>query len=284
MKILITGVNGQVGHALMREMTDHELIGLTRQDCDLTNLDQIKKAIDYHQPELIINPAAYTKVDQAEDEPELAFQINRDAPKVMAEKAREYHIPFIHFSTDYVFDGEKEGAYEEHDLTSPLGVYGQSKCSGEEAIQEVGGLTYIFRTSWVYSNIGHNFFLTMKKISQEREELKVVADQIGVPTSNQFIAEQIKAIIPQLSEKNTGIYHLVPDESCSWYEFAKEIIGQINPQFDLDNLHAITIDEFPTKTKRPANSVLSNVKIKQTFDLNFSGWQSCLSLVAAEEH
>ena len=192
MKILITGVNGQAGHALMRELTDHELIGLTRQDCDITNLDQIKQVIDQYQPELIINPAAYTKVNQAEDEPELAFQINRDAPRVMAEKAREYNIPLILFSTDYVFDGEKEGAYVEDDPTHPLGVYGQSKCEGEEVIHEVGGLTYIFRTSWVYSNIGYNFFLTMKKLSQERDELKVVADQFGVPTSNQFIAEQIK--------------------------------------------------------------------------------------------
>jgi len=282
MKILITGVSGQVGHALMRELTEHELIGLTRQDCDLTNLDQIKQIIDHHQPELIINPAAYTKVDQAEDEPELAFQINRDAPKVMAEKAREYHIPFIHFSTDYVFDGEKEGAYEEHDLTSPLGVYGQSKCSGEEAIQEVGGLTYIFRTSWVYSTIGHNFFLTMKKLSKEREELKVVADQIGVPTSNQFIAEQIKAIIPQLHDNNTGIYHLVPDGSCSWHEFAKETIGQTNPQFNLEHLHAIQTHEFPTKTKRPKNSVLNNAKIKQTFNLECNHWQIELEKVINE--
>ena len=138
MKILSTGVNGQVGHALMRELNEHELIGLTRQDCDLTNLDQIKQVIDQHQPELIINPAAYTTVDQAEDEPELAFQINRDAPKVMAEKACESNIPLIHFSTDYVFDGEKEGAYLEDDPTHPLGVYGQSKCEGEEAIREVG--------------------------------------------------------------------------------------------------------------------------------------------------
>jgi dTDP-4-dehydrorhamnose reductase len=189
------------GSCLMQELTEHELIGLTRQDCDLTNLDQIKQVIDQHQPELIINPAAYTKVDQAEDEPELAFQINRDAPKVMAEKAREYNIPLIHFSTDYVFDGEKKEAYVEDDPTHPLGVYGQSKCAGEEAIQAVGGLIYIFRTSWVYSNIGHNFYLTMKKLSQERDELKVVADQLGVPTSNQFIAEQIKSIIPQLQSK-----------------------------------------------------------------------------------
>lgn len=280
MKILITGINGQVGHALMQELSEHELIGLTRQDCDLTNLDQIRQVIDQHQPDLIINPAAYTKVDQAEDEPELAFQINRDAPRMMAEKAREYHIPLIHFSTDYVFDGEKEGAYVEDDPTHPLGVYGESKCAGEEAIQEVGGLIYIFRTSWVYSNIGHNFFLTMKKLSQERDELKVVADQFGVPTSNQFIAKQIKHIIRQLSEKNTGIYHLVPDGSCSWYEFAKEIIGQTNPQFNLDNLYSIQTHEFPTKTKRPVNSVLCNAKIKKIFNLKIDNWFEAFKNVA----
>jgi dTDP-4-dehydrorhamnose reductase len=279
MKILVTGINGQVGHALMQNLTDHELIGLTRQDCDLTNPDQIRQVIDQHQPDLIINPAAYTKVDQAEDEPELAFQINRYAPKVMAEKAREYNIPLIHFSTDYVFDGEKKEAYEENDLTHPSGVYGQSKRAGEEVIQEVGGLNYIFRTSWVYSNVGHNFFLTMKKLSQERDELKVVADQFGVPTSNQFIAKQIKVIIPQLNQNNTGVYHLVPDGSCSWYEFAKQIIGQTNPKFNLDNVHAITTDEFPTKTKRPANSVLSNAKIKQAFNLQFNDWSQELNKI-----
>jgi dTDP-4-dehydrorhamnose reductase len=279
MKILITGINGQVGHALMREITEHELIGFTRQECDLTNLDQIRQLIDHHQPDLIINPAAYTKVDQAEDEPELAFKINRDAPRVMAEKAREYNIPLIHFSTDYVFDGEKKEAYVEEDPSHPLGVYGQSKCAGEEAIQEVGGLIYIFRTSWVYSNIGHNFFLTIKKLSQERDKLKVVADQIGVPTSNQFIAEQMKFIIPQLHYNNTGVYHLVPDGSCSWHEFAKVIIGQTNPQFDLDNLHAIPTHEFPTKTKRPANSLLANVKIKQMFHLNLSDWSQELNKI-----
>ena len=282
MKILITGVNGQVGHALMRELTEHDLIGLTRQECDLTKSDHIRQVIDQNQPDLIINPAAYTKVDQAEEEPELAFQINRDAPKVMAEKARESHIPFIHFSTDYVFNGEKKGSYVEDDPTHPLGVYGQSKCAGEEAIKEVGGLTYIFRTSWVYSNIGHNFFFTMKKLSSERNELKVVADQFGVPTSNQFIAEQIKHIIPQLSEKNTGIYHLVPDGSCSWYEFANEIIGQTNPKFDLEKLHAIKTYEFPTKTKRPKNSVLNNAKIKEIFNLELSCWKMGLKRIVNE--
>jgi dTDP-4-dehydrorhamnose reductase len=282
MKILITGVNGQVGHALMRELTEYELIGLGRQECDLTNLDQIRQVIDHHQPDLIINPAAYTKVDQAEDEPELAFQINRDAPKVMAEKAQEYNIPLIHFSTDYVFDGEKDSLYVEDDPTSPMGVYGQSKCAGEEDIQAVGGLTYIFRTSWVYSNIGQNFYLTMKKLSQERDELKVVADQVGVPTSNQFIAEQIKAIIPQLDQNNTGVYHMVPDGYCSWYEFAQVTISQTNPQFNLENLHAITTDEFLTKTKRPKNSILNNAKIKQIFNLEVNHWQEELEKLIHE--
>jgi dTDP-4-dehydrorhamnose reductase len=282
MKILITGVNGQVGHALMHELTEHELIGLIRQDCDLSNSDQIKQVIDRHQPDLIINPAAYTKVDQAEDEPELAFQINRDAPRVMAEKAREYNIPIIHFSTDYVFDGKKKEAYVEDDLTKPLGIYGQSKRAGEEAIQEVAGLVYIFRTSWVYSNIGNNFFLTMQRLSQKQGAHKVVADQFGVPNSNQFIAKHLKIIIPQLNKNNTGIYHLVANGKCSWYEFAKQIFTQINPGFNLEKIHPIRSDEYPTKTIRPANSVLSNVKIIKTFNLKFNNWDQELERIINE--
>lgn len=282
MKILITGVNGQVGYALMRELTEHDLIGLTRKDCDLTNMDQIKKVIDQHQPNMIINSAAYTKVDQAEDEQELAFQINRDAPRVMAEKAREYNIPLIHFSTDYVFDGEKESAYLENDLTRPLGIYGRSKCAGEETIQEVGGLTFIFRTSWVYSNIRDNFYLTIKRLAQEQDELKVVADQFGVPTSNVFIAEQIKAVISHLHENNTGIYHLVADGSCSWYEFAKQIISQTNPLFNLDNLYPIATHEYTNKSKRPANSILDNKKISQQFNLNIKHWSESLYQIFEE--
>ena len=274
MKILITGINGQVGHALMRELIDHELIGLTRKDCDLTNPDQIRQVIDLHQPELIINPAAYTQVDQAEDEPELAFQINRDAPKVLAEKAREYNIPLIHFSTDYVFDGEKEGAYEEDDPTHPLGVYGQSKLAGEEAIQHVGGKFYIFRTSWVYSDIGHNFYLTMKRLSEKRDEIRVVSDQFGVPTSNYFIAKHTQNIIKQLSSKNTGIYHLVPDGQCSWCEFAKQIITKTTPAFDINNILPVDTDQYPTNAKRPKSSVLDNSLIKTVFMLKFEDWKT----------
>ena len=282
MKILVTGTNGQVGHALMQELTEHDLIVLTRQDCDLTNLDQLRRIIDQHQPELIINPAAYTKVDQAEDEPELAFKINRDAPKVMAEKAREYNIPFIHFSTDYVFDGEKDDAYNENDQTNPLGVYGRSKLEGEEAIKEVGGFFYIFRTSWVYSNIGHNFYLTIKNLSQGKNELRVVGDQYGTPTSNTFIAHQIKSVIPHLSINNVGVYHLVPEGFCSWYDFARDIIKKTNHEFDLHQLIKIKSLDYPTKAHRPKNSRLFNKKIKQAFMLEFDSWYSELDRIIDE--
>ena len=274
MKILITGVNGQVGHALMRELAEHELIGLTRKDCDLTNSDQIKQVIDQHQPDLIINPAAYTKVDQAEDEPELAFKINRDAPRVMAEKAREYHIPLIHFSTDYVFDGKKELPYLEDDSTNPLGVYGKSKLFGEKVIQEVGSHYYIMRTSWVYSKINHNFHLTMKRLANDNDKIKVVANQVGVPTSNLFIANQIKKIIPLLNESNIGIYNLVPDGYCSWYKFAKAIISRSNPKYNLENIIPIDQSEYITKAQRPMNSVLNNKKIKNTFMIKFKDWKN----------
>ena len=274
MKILITGINGQVGHALMQQLCDHELIGLTREECDLTQLDQIKLIIDHHRPNLIINPAAYTKVDQAEDEKDLAYQINRDAPRVMAEKAREYDIPFIHFSTDYVFDGGKKGTYKEDDPTNPLGVYGASKWAGEEAIQNVGKKFFIFRTSWVYSDIGHNFYLTMKRLSEKREKIKVVSDQFGVPTSNLFIAQQIKKMINQFTSENIGIYHLVPDGQSSWYEFAKQIITKTTSAFDINNILPVGTDQYPTNTQRPKNSVLDNSLIKTVFMLKFDDWKT----------
>jgi dTDP-4-dehydrorhamnose reductase len=274
MKILVTGTNGQVGHALMQELTEHELIALTRQDCDLTNLDHIRQVIDQHQPDLIINSAAYTKVDQAEDEPELAFQINRDAPKVMAEKSREYNIPFIHFSTDYVFDGQKELPYTEEDLPNPLGIYGQSKLAGEEAIKGLGGQYFIFRTSWVYSGMGHNFYLNIQRKIGEQDELKVVNDQFGVPTSSLFIAQQIKIMIPKLLNENKGIYHLVPNGACTWFDFAMAILNTSKLDQSEKKMIPVTSKEYPTKAKRPSNSCLANDKIQKAFVLKFKDWNS----------
>jgi dTDP-4-dehydrorhamnose reductase len=274
MKILVTGTNGQVGHTLMRELPEHELIGITRQDCDLTNLDQIRQVIDQHQPELIINPAAYTQVDQAEDEPELAFQINRDAPRVMAEKAREYDIPIIHFSTDYVFDGQKELPYTEGDLPNPLGIYGQSKLAGEEAIKEVNGKYYIFRTSWVYSGMGRNFYLNIQRKIREQDEIKVVNDQLGVPTSSLFIAKQVKKMIPKLLKENSGIYHLVPNGVCTWFDFARVILNVSKFDQSEKKIIPVTSDQYPTKAKRPSNSCLSNNKIQKTIMVEFDDWKS----------
>ncbi len=274
MKILVTGTNGQVGHALMRELAEHELIGITRQDCDLMNSDQIRQVIDQHQPELIINPAAYTQVDQAEDEPELAFQINRDAPRVMAEKAREYNIPFIHFSTDYVFDGQKELPYTEEDLPNPLGIYSQSKLAGEEAIKELGGQYFIFRTSWVYSSIGRNFYLNIRGKIWEQDELRVVNDQFGVPTSSLFIAQQIKIMIPKLFNENKGIYHLVPNGACTWFDFAMAILNTSKLDQSEKKMVPVTSKEYPTKAKRPRNSCLANDKIQKAFVLEFDDWKS----------
>jgi dTDP-4-dehydrorhamnose reductase len=266
MKILVTGINGQVGHALMHELTDYELIGLSRKECDLANLDQIRQAIDQYQPDLIINPAAYTKVDLAEDEPELAFQINCDAPKVMAEKAREYDIPIIHFSTDYVFDGQKEGHYTEEDLPNALGI--------EEAIKEVNGKYFIFRTSWIYSSIGRNFYLNIQQKIGEQDELKVVNDQLGVPTSSLFIAQQIKKMIPKLLNENRGIYHLVPNGTCSWFDFARVILNTSKPNQSEKKIIPVSSDQFPTRAKRPINSCLANDKIQKAFVLKFDDWKS----------
>ena len=282
MKILITGSTGQVGNALVKNLNNHQIVALTRKDCDLSKPDEIKRIIDQHIPSLIINPAAYTDVDQAEIDKELAHRINCDAPKVMARKAYECDIPFIHFSTDYVFNGEKECSYEEADATQPLGIYGKSKLAGENAIKEVDGQFYIFRTSWVYSNIGKNFFLTMKKLSEEKDELKIVSDQYGVPTSNYFIAQQISKVIPFIDNDNKGIYHLVPDGSCSWHVFAKQIIEKINPNFNLKKISSINSNKFKTKAKRPQNSILSNQKVKKIFMLKFENWKTYLEQLIYE--
>tara|TARA_B100001093_G_scaffold498201_1_gene546027 strand:- start:417 stop:1256 length:840 start_codon:yes stop_codon:yes gene_type:complete len=274
MKILITGSEGQVGSALVKKLFDYNVIPLTRQNCDLGNINQIKYVIDQHKPDLILNTAAYTKVDKAEDEIKLAYSINCDAPRIMAEKALERNVPFIHFSTDYVFDGRKDGIYTESDFSNPLGVYGKSKLAGDNAIQAIGGQFYIFRTSWVYSNKGDNFYLNIKYLAKELDELKVVKDQVGVPTTSDFIANQIQKIIPKLNKTNSGIYHLVPNGYCSRYEFAKAIIKKTYPNFHLSKIKPIYSKDYPAKAPRPLNSILDNKNFKRTFMVKFGNWKS----------
>ncbi len=279
MKILIIGANGQIGSSLVQTLTEHKVIPVTRDDCDLNDLGEIKHIIDHNKSDLIINAAAYTKVDQAEDEEGIVFKINCDAPRLMAEMAREQGIPFIHFSTDYVFDGKNIKPYQEEDLTNPLGIYGASKLEAERAIKKVGGIFFIFRTSWIYSKTGHNFYLTIMRLADEKNILKVVNDQIGVPTSSFFIAKQIQKIIPKLSKDNSGTYHLVPNGYCSWYSFAQAILKKNKPEFDISKIIPVNTKNYPTKARRPLRSILDNDHFQNTFMLEFEDWKSELNKI-----
>jgi dTDP-4-dehydrorhamnose reductase len=286
MKILLTGSLGQVGAAIndkLDKVNCYKVIPLSRKECDLTKSNEIKKSIDSSKPDLIINAAAYTNVKEAEKNKKLAFNTNVISSKILAEKAAEKKIPIIHFSTDYVFDGKKMKKYNENDKTNPLNTYGLSKLQGEQAIRRVGGQFYIFRTSWVYSNKNKNFYLTIKNHCKKKNKIKVVDDQYGVPTSNNFIAHQIKKIIPQLNLKNVGTYNLVPNGEASWYNFATEIVSKTNPNFNLNKIYAIKSDELNSSVIRPKFSILDNKKVKKIFNLSFNTWEEDLDLIIREK-
>ncbi|TAE56876.1 MAG: dTDP-4-dehydrorhamnose reductase, partial [Nostocales cyanobacterium] len=231
MKILLTGVSGQVGWELQRTlMTVGDIIAVDRHQLDLAKPDSIRGTIRDIKPDLIVNPAAYTAVDKAESEIDLAMAINGVAPGIMAEEAKKLNASIIHYSTDYVFDGNKNNPYQENDVTNPQNIYGKTKLAGEEAISSIGVNHIIFRTSWVYGLRGKNFLLTMEKLAKEREEIKVVDDQIGSPTWSRMIAEITAQIITQgqnnltdFFANNGGIYNLSPGGKTSWYGFAKAI-------------------------------------------------------------
>jgi dTDP-4-dehydrorhamnose reductase len=230
-KILLTGINGQVGHALQREFSKHralfgELVCLDRNQLDLSDQQAIRDVVQAIQPDLIINPAAYTAVDKAETEPELADAINAVAPGVLAEEAAKLGAKLIHFSTDYVYAGNKKGVYVEEDATAPLSVYGKSKLAGEEAIRAVGLPHLIFRTSWVYGAYGKNFLNTILRLAKEREQLRVVADQAGAPTSSHSIADAVVNILGQWQGDVSGVYHLVNAGYTTWHGFAIAIVEE----------------------------------------------------------
>jgi dTDP-4-dehydrorhamnose reductase len=275
MKIILTGANGQVGSSifsLLNQFENYKIVKILRKNCDFRYPSQINKLFDKFEPDLVINAAAYTNVDDAEKQKELAYKVNFKSVKILAKKAFINKIPLIHFSTDYVFDGNKKKSYLENDTPKPLNTYGKSKLAGENAIREIDGQYYIFRTSWVYSNKKKNFYLTIKKLIKEKKELKIVSDQYGVPTSNAFIAQQIKKIIPLMNNKNKGVYHLVPNGNCSWYQFSKKIIKYTDQNFNIKNLHQTKSKFLVNIAKRPKNSVLNNDKIKKTFNLEFKSW------------
>lgn len=294
-RILLTGSTGQVGWELQRTlMTLGEVIPVGRQvssvglGMDLSQPDSIRRVIREVQPELIINPAAYTAVDKAETEPELAMAVNGTAPGIIAEEAKLLGAAIIHYSTDYVFNGNNTTPYTEQDQPDPQSIYGKTKLAGEKAIQAVGVPHLILRTSWIYGLRGKNFLLTMLKLAREREEIRVVDDQVGAPTWSRMIAESTAQIISygrqdliDFLSSNSGIYNLTATGQTSWHGFAKSIFEyDSNPsEHKLKNLVAIPSEQYPTPAKRPAYSSLDIQKISSRFNLALPSWRKSLELV-----
>ncbi|MBI3285121.1 MAG: dTDP-4-dehydrorhamnose reductase [Burkholderiales bacterium] len=296
MKILLTGVSGQLGHALQKQLAGaHTLITPTRAQMDLSQPWQIEDTIRSVRPDLIINPAAYTAVDLAESEPELALQINAVAPAVMAAEAKALGIGLIHYSTDYVFDGGKADAdgnwlaYTEQDRTAPLNVYGETKLAGEQAIRASGCAHLIFRTSWVYSLHGKNFLLTMLKLASERDQLRVVDDQWGVPNSADWLASVSVEILAQAGaasssprwwQEFSGLYHLSASGRTNWCEFARSIMRNAEKlgllQTAAPQITGIASSEYPTAARRPQNSLLNSACLQQRFNVLLPDWEQNL--------
>jgi dTDP-4-dehydrorhamnose reductase len=281
MRILITGKNGQVGGEFCRLYhSSADVVPVGRDECDLTSEASIREVIRRIKPAVIINAAAYTAVDKAEAEPDLCYAINAAAPRVMAQEAARLDAILIHYSTDYVFNGEKPGPYLESDQISPVSVYGASKAAGEAGIVEAGGRYLVLRTSWVYAAQGKNFLRTMLRLGAERPELRVVDDQVGAPTSAAAIAAATARLIGQNAPLPSGIYHMTAAGSTSWCGFARAIFraGVLNTE---PRVQPIPSSEYPTPAKRPANSVLANDKFAHAFGFRMSPWEQQLQDVLA---
>ena len=282
MKVLITGRNGQVAQALLSSLAGlGELTCLGRAELDLSDVQAIHQRVRTLRPDLIINAAAYTAVDQAETDADNAFAINAVAPGVLAEEAKALGVPLIHYSTDYVFDGSKASPYREDDEPQPLGVYGQSKLAGEQAITAAGGDYLILRTSWVYSLYGRNFLLTMQRLLQEREELRVVSDQVGAPTWAGTIADTTRALIEQWQQGTPGpwgTYHLTGLGETSWFGFAEAIGEQLRSTGKpCARLVPIASSEYPTPAQRPLNSRLDCSRLQTAWNVRLPTWQGALA-------
>jgi dTDP-4-dehydrorhamnose reductase len=267
MKLFITGANGQLGQelTLLAKAAGHEVLAYSSKALDITQSDLADlSGVDY-----LVNCAAYTAVDKAEDEPEKAFAVNAMGVANLAKTCAEYNVPMIHISTDYVFDGTKKAAYLETDTPNPQGVYGGSKLAGEALLQATWDKHIILRVSWVFGRFGNNFVKTITRLSQERDQLKIVADQHGSPTGASHIAKVILALLahPQLTS-HWGIYHYTDAPQTTWYDFAKSFVDP-----EKCTLVPITTAEYPVKAKRPSNSVLSCDRINKIFGICQCSWQ-----------
>ena len=293
MRVLVTGKNGQLGQSinkLVREnQLDDEFIFVGRGELDLSREESIAGYFDHNNFDVIVNCAAYTAVDKAEEEIELANQVNHLAVKQLAEIAKVQQAKLIHISTDYVFDGKSDEPYKETDATNPINVYGKTKLKGEQAIQEVMQTNaIIIRTSWVYSEFGNNFVDTMLKLGKERDELNIVNDQMGSPTYATNLAKAILNIIRNnefnIDKFDTQVYHYSAQEDCSWYEFTKEIFKIANVAC---KVKPIKTDQYPTPAKRPENTVMSKDKVVSVFGIVISDWtesiQACIKNIESKQ-
>jgi len=283
MKILLLGKNGQVGFELQRTLALlGKLTALGRQELDLTDLKAVSQTISTIKPDIIVNAAAYTAVDQAEEEPELAMAVNGTAPGILAEETKKINALLVHYSTDYIFDGKKNIPYTEVDEPNPINIYGKTKLAGEKAIQETGADHLILRTSWVYGLRGRNFLKTILRLAAEKEELSIVDDQLGSPTWCRMIAEATALLLAMYSSKTetkSGIFNLCSSDLTSWYGFARAILDNSGNQ----NLQSTVVKPIPsaqykTRAARPSYSVLDNRKIKEEFNLALPSWQESLKL------
>jgi len=285
LRLLITGAQGQLGRELTRLGGEHVLMTVAHNQLDISDQDAVLRCCEAFHPDAVINAAAYTAVDRAESDVEAAFAVNRDGPANLARACRQYHIPLIHVSTDYVFDGMKAGAYVEHDPVAPLGVYGASKLAGEVAVQQYAATWLILRTSWVFSAHGNNFVKTMLRLGAERETLGIVADQQGCPTAAGELARGIYAALDAGLEKDVcGVYHFCQPEPTTWYDFAKAIFSEAEGQdmgLKISTVNAITTSDYPTPAKRPANSVMDCSKFEQAFNYTIRPWNDSLAEVVA---
>ena len=297
-RILLTGSTGQVGVELLETLKPlGEVVAPSRVNIDLANAASVRETIRAVRPRWIVNPGAYTAVDKAESEPELAYAINTEAVRVMGQEARAIGAGVIHFSTDYVFDGSGSAPYRETDATRPVSVYGASKLAGEKALAHSGAGHMIFRTSWVYGARGKNFLLTILKLARERETLRVVADQYGAPTWSRDLARMTAEVIGQCEASARGlelaavladaggVYHAAGAGETTWYGFAAEAVRlqrEKEPGTRFAAIEAITTVEYPTPAQRPANSRMNCERLKERFGWKMMDWRDSLREVLAE--
>lgn len=280
-RFLILGAQGQLGMELQSAFRDAgHIIALDRSACDLSNPSSIRTAMQDARPDVVLNAAAYTAVDRAESERELAMRINGDAPGILAEEAKKSNALLIHYSTDYVFDGSKREPWVEDDPVRPLNAYGATKLAGERNIQQIGGQFLIFRTSWIFSPRGNNFLRTMLRLGRERQELRIVNDQKGAPTSALALATATRRVLtgttPRRPEDATGVYHMTCAGETTWFGFAQAIFARARADKPWASVTGILSSEYPTPAMRPANSVLSNEKLKEVFSIRMPSWETAL--------